>query len=95
MSPILAPEYLAALALFCVVAFLWRFFKLRDRNYFYIGRAFGYLILFCYYVWLMFDLNSTDRVFWGRWSQFVFLSTNVVYLLQEMVMVWKNKRVNR
>jgi len=94
MTPI-SPLYPAALAAFCGLAFLWRFFLLHDRNWFYIGRAFGYGVLVWYYGWAFQNLESPDRIFWGRWAVTIFLFINALYFVQEMVMIWMVKHVRK
>lgn len=77
-------HHIAILALLYAVEYFYRAWELRDRRYMYIGKALGRLIIALVYFWFVFaPVDADARAVWVRWSLFMFLAIDPLFVIQD------------
>lgn len=85
--PLIPAHHIAILAALYAAEYFWRAYQLQERRYMYIGKAVGRLIVAGVYLW--FALSPTDaeaRSVWIRWSLFMFLAIDLLFVAQDHIM---------
>lgn len=83
--------HIGVLALLYAAEYFWRAYKLPDRQYMYIGKAFGRLILGAVYVWFtILPYAAEVRAQWVRWALLMFLIIDLVFVVVDHAMRWKS-----
>jgi hypothetical protein len=80
-------HHIAILAALYAAEYFWRAWQLKDRRYMYIGKAVGRLILTVVYLWFaLFPAEAEIRSVWIRWSLFMFLAIDLLFVAQDHIM---------
>ncbi|MDL1909712.1 hypothetical protein FBQ81_03310 [Chloroflexi bacterium CFX6] len=80
---------IAILAFLYAIEYSWRAWKVRERRYIYIGKAFGRILLSIIYFYFSFGtMNVNDRASLVRWSLALFLGIDLFFVIQEHFQRW-------
>lgn len=73
--------YIGVLALLYAAEYFWRAYKLRERRYMYVGKAFGRVLLGAVYLRFTFAPTiAEERAPWIRWALLMFLLIDLIFV---------------